>query len=72
VLHVAGGAVGFAAGSAVTRGASHTRRGAIDWVESQVTTVARKATVGVAFDTSDNLHTLIMQRMKLIAPPLLF
>jgi len=71
VLHVAGRAVGFAADGAVTSGASRTRRGAIDRIEGQVTTVAREAPVGVAFDTSDDLHTLIMQRMKLITTPLL-
>ena len=71
VLHVTGGAVWFAACGAVTGSAGRARRGAVDGVEGQVTTVAREAAVGVAFDTSDDLHTLIMQRMKLITTPLL-
>ena len=70
MLHVAGSAVGFAARGAVTGGAGRARRGAVDGVECQVTTVARQAPLSVAFNTSHNFHPLIVQRVKLIAAPL--
>ena len=71
MLHVAGGAVGFAARGAVTSGAGCARRRAIDGVEGQVTTVARQAALRVALNSRNNFHPLIVQRMKLIAAPFL-
>jgi len=71
VLHVARGAIRVAASGAVTRSAGRARRRAIDGVERQVTTVARETSFSVALNPGDNFHTLIVQRMELIAAPLL-
>ena len=71
VLHVAGRAVRFATLSTVTRSARMSRRCAIDRIEREMATVARETPFGVAFDSRHNLHPLIVQRMKLITPPLL-
>ena len=71
VLHVAGGTVWFAARGAVTGSAGRARRGAVDGIEGQVTTVARQTPLRVALNSSHDFHPLIVQRVKLIAAPLL-
>jgi hypothetical protein len=71
VLLVAGVAIGLAPERGVTGGAGGARRSAIDWVKSQVATVTRQATFRVALDAAGHLHPLVVQRMKLIAAPLL-
>ena len=71
VLHVTRGAVWFAARRGVTDGAGCARRRAIDRIEGQMATIARQAPFRISLNSSNNFHTLIVQRVKLIAAPLL-
>ena len=60
VLDVAGGAVWFRIGGAVTGGAGGARRQAVERVEGAVATVTGQAAFGVSFDTRDNFYSLIV------------
>ena len=71
MLHVAGGAVWFRVRGVVTRGAGGSGGRAIDGVEGLVATVAGETSFGVAFDPGNYFHTLIVQRVELIATPFL-
>ena len=72
VLHVAGGAVRFTTRRAMTRRASGSRRHSIyRGVKRLVTTRTRQASFLVSSNSRNNLHPLIVQRVKLIAAPLL-
>jgi hypothetical protein len=55
----------------MTHRARRPRRGSIDRIERSVATVARQTSFRISDNPGHNLHSLIVQRMKLIAAPLL-
>ena len=69
VLNVARGAVGFPFVH-VTSGASCSRCGAVQRLKRVVAARTRQSPFGVTFHTRCKFYALIVQRVKLIAPPL--
>ena len=68
MLDVAGGAVGLAIGHVAIR-ARRSWRDSIRRIERVVAARARELPFGVSLHPGRNLHTLIVQSMKLVAAP---